>query len=183
MRDPLWPLCPQSIPAEFLSPCWGGGCTKQEEQGEQRCGATPEDIKTQCGPAPLSSSQMETFNSQLLTPHPLPPVPPAWIPFSGLAVSSASFASLVSQHLLRKPSPLTPVPQSWPGRTPPAPSAPCLPHPSSDHPRRVVISGWCARLPRCALKPPLLAALPQFPSQAPPISPKRLVSHQPDIAE
>ena len=132
MRDPLWPLCPQSIPAEFLSPCWWGGCTKREEQGEQRCGAAPEDIKVQCGPAPLSSSQMETFNSQLLTPHPLPPVPPAWIPFSGLAVSSASFGSLVSQHLLRKPSPLTPMPRSWSGRLsapllPPAPRASPIP--------------------------------------------------------
>lgn len=137
-RPSMAPL-PSEHPCRVLEPLWGGGGgggrTKQEEQGEQKCGAAPEDIKTQCGPAPLSSSQMETFNSQLLPPHPLPPVPPAWIPFSGLAVSSAPFGSLVSQHLLRKPSPLTPTPQSWSGRTPPAPSTPCLAHPSSDHPR------------------------------------------------
>lgn len=64
-RPPLGPLCLQSVPREFLSPCRGrvyqGGRAKRAEV----CGGRGEGTQSQRGPALLSSSQMETFNRQL----------------------------------------------------------------------------------------------------------------------
>lgn len=140
----------------------GGGYTREEEQREQRCVGAGEralraSVVQPCSaPArwrPLTVSCNSSSSART--------------PFSSLTVS-CSFGSLFNLHLLGEPSPSrTP---SW-SEIPSAPLPPagtlCHPHPSSDHPRGAVLSEWCVRLPCCTMKPPLLAALPQFPLLAP----------------
>lgn len=156
---PWPPECPCRVP----EPTWGEGASGRRNRENRGVGATREVVQTQRGPAPLSFSQTETFNSRLCLLFPLPGYPsPGWLSPQhplGLCLVCTSSGSL----------PHPPIPQSGPGvlsASLPPDSTPCFPHPSSDHPKWVVISGWCAASP-LHQELPLLVALPQFPLLAP----------------
>lgn len=157
MRDPPpRPLCPQSVPPEFLSPCGemagcAGGAVRAKGWGLLRRGFR------------LSVIQPPHFCHRLLT-HLAPargkPCTANWTPLS--FVPSRLSPGCPSAWIPVFAWPAPPL-GSLPHPDPTVPSTLCCLHHSSDHPKGAVFLGHCAHLPHCPRRPPLLAALPQFP--------------------